>query len=352
MDQFVCIRLVKANGLDLTQFQFDFDLTFAVMLMNADGTVYGRYGTRSEREDAEKDVSIPGLAAALQGALHLHEQYPNNKRFLAGKQPVATEYKTSNDLPSLRGKFKQELSYDGDVVRNCMHCHQIRDAQREVYRSSKQPIPDKLLFPYPMPDVVGLHLDPQQRATVKSVVSGSAAEAVGVQAGDEILTLNGQAILSTADVQWVLHHLDDSAKIDVLIRRGGELVRKEIELPAGWRRETAIQWRVSTWPLRRMGTGGLVLKEMTEQEIREAGLDPNKMALRVDRVGQYGPHATAKRAGFQVDDILVSFDGKTTPMTETDLLAYAAQFTKAGQRVPIDVLRAGQTIKLTLPMQE
>ena len=52
MDEFVCVRLVQANALDLTLFQFDYDLTFAVFFMNTDRTIYGRYGTRSERKDA------------------------------------------------------------------------------------------------------------------------------------------------------------------------------------------------------------------------------------------------------------------------------------------------------------
>ena len=45
--QFVCVRLVQMNGLDLSLFQFDYDQTLAALFLNADGTVYGRYGTRA-----------------------------------------------------------------------------------------------------------------------------------------------------------------------------------------------------------------------------------------------------------------------------------------------------------------
>ena len=48
MDQFVCVRLVQANTIDLTRFQFDFDLTFAAFFLNADLTIYGRFGSRSD----------------------------------------------------------------------------------------------------------------------------------------------------------------------------------------------------------------------------------------------------------------------------------------------------------------
>jgi hypothetical protein len=50
MKQFVCVRIVQANALDLALFQFDFDLTFAAFFMNADKTIYGRYGTRSSQQ--------------------------------------------------------------------------------------------------------------------------------------------------------------------------------------------------------------------------------------------------------------------------------------------------------------
>ena len=53
MDQFVRVRIVQANGMDLSLFQFDLDLTFAVFLMNADKTIYGRFGSRSDQHDAQ-----------------------------------------------------------------------------------------------------------------------------------------------------------------------------------------------------------------------------------------------------------------------------------------------------------
>jgi len=58
MDKFVCVRLVQANAMDLALFQFDYDLTFVVFFMNADKTIYGRYGSRSDRKNATRDISI------------------------------------------------------------------------------------------------------------------------------------------------------------------------------------------------------------------------------------------------------------------------------------------------------
>src|SRR6187455_560614 len=39
LDQFVCVRVINANALDLSLFQFDYDLSFTTMFFNGDGTV-------------------------------------------------------------------------------------------------------------------------------------------------------------------------------------------------------------------------------------------------------------------------------------------------------------------------
>ena len=86
LEKFVRVRVVSANGLDLSLFQFDTDQSFAVFMLNADGTIYGRYGTRSDHSHWADDVSVEGLAKALEGALALHQQYPKNKAELAAKK--------------------------------------------------------------------------------------------------------------------------------------------------------------------------------------------------------------------------------------------------------------------------
>src|SRR5262245_50236274 len=53
LDKYVCVRIVQANTIDLAHFQFDFDLSFAVFFMDADWTIYGRFGTRSERPEEQ-----------------------------------------------------------------------------------------------------------------------------------------------------------------------------------------------------------------------------------------------------------------------------------------------------------
>ena len=86
MNQFVRVRLIQCNSVDLNLFHFDYDLTFAAFFLNADKTLYGRYGTRSSHDEAEKDVSIEGFAKAIDKALALHRAYPGNRVALEGQK--------------------------------------------------------------------------------------------------------------------------------------------------------------------------------------------------------------------------------------------------------------------------
>ena len=335
--------MVQANAMDLTLFQFDYDLTFAAFFLNPDRTVYGRFGSRSHQKEAERDVSIEGFRDALEGALELHKNYPRNKQALAGKQPKPVKVRAPEQYPSLAGKYKPTLDYEGQVVRSCLHCHQVREAERVALRSNRQPIPDQVLFPYPMPDAIGLSLDPKQKARVQDVVSGSAAEKAGFSPADEILSFGGQPVLSTADVQWVLHHAPQPASLPVVVRRGQETRNLNIELGPTWRQTTDISWRATTWDLRKMATGGLVLKEAPEPR--------QGVGLVVDYVGQYNEHAAGKKAGFQKGDVFTMADGQSTTMTEGQFLRYVLQSKMPGERVPVNVSRSGQKVELQLPMQ-
>src|SRR5688500_12526259 len=98
--QFVCVRLINANTLDLSLFQFDYDLSFSTMFFNGDGTVYGRYGSWIHQKDAQ-EKSTAGFRRALEGALALHRGYPANKAALAGKQGGPTPFKVPVEMPAL-----------------------------------------------------------------------------------------------------------------------------------------------------------------------------------------------------------------------------------------------------------
>ncbi len=349
--KFVCVRIVQANGMDLSLFQFDYDQSWAAFMLNADLTIYGRYGTRSHQTESDQDASLEGFAKALTGVLELHQEFPKNKAALADKRGRASDVKVPEEFPSLRGKYGSKLDYEGKVVQSCIHCHQVGESLRLAYRSADKPIPDKVLYPYPNPKILGLVLDPKEKAKLKTISAGSSGEQDGFRSGDEIVTLGGQPILSIADVQWLLHNAGESDSLAAEVQRDGKPRLLKLTLKKGWQQRDDIAWRATSWDLRRMATGGLLFEDLTESDRGQAGLAESALALRIKHVGQYGAHAVGKQAGFQQGDILISVDGRSNQMTESDLLAYLVNAKRVGDRVPMTVLRRGEKVALTLLMQ-
>lgn len=351
LDKFVCVRIVHANGMDLSQFQFDYDQSWAAFFLNADMTIYGRYGTRSHQTESKDDVSLEGFSKALSGALELHAQFPQHKVALAGKRGPTSDIKVPEQFPSLKGKYGAKLDYEGKVVQSCIHCHQVGEALRLVARSAEKPMADKILYPYPNPKALGLVLDPKEKAKVKQVVASSSAEDDGFLAGDEIVSLSGQPLLSIADVQWVLHHAGESDKLKAEVLRDGQMRPLTFTLAKGWRQLDDISWRATSWDLRRMTLGGLRLEPLPEDLRRERKLPSDQLALLVKHVGQYNEHAVAKRAGFLKNDVLIAIDGDRSPLTESGLMAKLLQTKHPTDRITVTVLRGAQRLELVFAQQ-
>lgn len=352
LSQYVRVRQVSNNGLDLKTFQFDYDQSFNVMLMNEDGTIYGRYGTRSDQTDWESDVSVRGLARALRKGLELHRNYPDNQSKLAGKQGDDPLFATPNDAPLHKGRFPTDLKFNDQVVKNCIHCHMIGDAQRDYFVRDGKPIPDKYLFQYPHPKALGLIIDPATCGTITQVKEDSPAKQAGFQSGDEIVAMNEQPVLSIADMQWVFQQADDGDTIQFTIQRDQETHSLEMTLPDRWRERDDIAWRVSSWPLRRMVFGGMVLKPVDPARRSNLKIPDGKLALEVTHVGQYGLHATAKKAGIRKGDVVVGYGGRDDLRRETDLLAYGTRNFQSGDTIPIEILRGGERQTVEIPAQQ
>src|SRR5206468_11794008 len=116
----------------------------------------------------------------------------------------------------------------------------------------------------------------------------SMAAKAGLQAGDELTTLDGQPLISIADVSWALDRAPDGGTLAVGLKRGEAQKKLDLVLPSEWRTNTDISKRVGTWSMRGMATGGLVLEDLPDDERSRRGLGNDKMGLLVKFVGQYG----------------------------------------------------------------
>ena len=349
MDQFVRVRVINANALDLSLFQFDYDLSFSILFFNADRSIYGRFGSWEHQHDSQNKATAT-LRQALERTLKLHAAYPGNAGLLSGKKGTPLNYKTPVDMPSLK-TFRPELDWSGQVVKSCVHCHQVGDAVRLELRDAGQPLPLKWIFPYPNPETLGISFDEDPITRVGAVAAGTIAEKAGIQPGDQVITFGGQALISTADFSWVLHEAPDSGEIKAGILRDGVISEVTLSLPPGWRQGADISRRVGVWPMRAMAFGGMKLETLPDEELRQNGIAPGKLALHALHVGQYGAHAAAKKAGFVKGDIIVEVDGSDAPLGETELLARNLLNYQPGDNVPVVVLRKGKRIDLKMPIQ-
>jgi hypothetical protein len=350
LDQFICVRVINANALDLALFQFDYDLSFSTLFFNGDGTVYGRYGSWQHQKNAF-DKTIAGYKRAMEAALILHKAYPANKLALAGKQGEPTAFRDPLEIPELAGKYQRELDWDGKVVQSCVHCHQVGDAIRSFHRNQKKQIPTNWVYPWPAPETIGFTLAPDHVARIESVSAHSPAAAAGLRKDDEFKSLDGQPLISIADVSWVLHRAPDAGSLKAVIQRAGAEKTVQIQLPDGWRMKSDISRRVATWPMRAMASGGLLLEDLSDEQRARRGLDKTGMALFVKHAGEYGKHAAAKNAGFRKDDVIVQIDGNSARISESELIGHLLHNHLPGAKVKATVLRGTERFEFLLPMQ-
>ncbi len=335
LDKFVCVRVIQMWGIDLARFQFDWDLTLAAIFFNADGTIYGRFGTRKNHDHAEKDTTLEGFRRAAEGALALHAAYPGNAKELEGKKARPVRWATVDAIPAL--KDRPNLKPATGERAGCVHCHQVHEGELWSYRAADLPLPDRVLWTFPMPDDAGLELDPSESARV--VKSTFLAATAGFKAGDRILTFGGQPIISIADVQWVLHHAEDGETLRAEVDRGGEKLALRMKMTEGWRRRGDFTWRSIVWSLRHRlaGTGPL-----EPQPAR-----PQEMALRIKALPPEGVKDRNRSAAAELraGDTIVAVDGRQDLAREVDFMAYLLQKKKPGSVVVLTVLRAGKTIQ-------
>lgn len=351
LDRFVCVRIPQTNGLDLSLFQVDFDMSFGVLYLHHDGTLMGRFGTRTGRDNEQEDMQLEGFADSMNRVLDLFANYDQQRTSFAGKRAGAPRFASPEEYPLWKGKYTDRLDYQGKVVQSCIHCHQVHEAERHVYRSAGQPVPDAVMYPWPSTATVGFKCDPKTATTIAEVQPASIAARSGLQAGDRLVTLNGQPLVSVADIQWVLHQTPAAADLPMTVERNGKTQQLKLSLPSQWRKETDISWRASSWDLRRMVFGGMLLEPLPAEDRQRLDVPAGQLALFVKHVGQYGPHARAKQAGIQAGDIVVKYDGRTDFQTESELLAYGMQQKKPNAKVTIEVLRNGERKAMSISLQ-
>jgi serine protease Do len=329
------------KGVDLARFQFDYDLTWAAFFINADGTIYGRYGTRSIAGPMAHN-SMESLKNAMKRALELHQNYPANRAIFAGKRGADPRWKSALDIPGLRKQFGKRLMMETSP-KTCIHCHNIYDAWHETAHTEGV-LDRESLWVYPLPDNIGMQIEVDSGNRVETVLAGSFAAKAAVEAGDVIKTMNGQPIISIADMQWVLHNLPKTAELKLGLARDGQFLTKTVMLDGEWKRSD-ISWRESIYsfhPKLRLWA-----PELSAEKKAELGISPTALALEAKWI----PNESAKKAGLRNGDIIVNVGGNSEAMSHGRLNVWVKLNYHPGDRVPIQVLRGDEKLSLEIPLE-
>lgn len=338
--KFVCVRIIQTKGLDLKLFTYDFDMSWAAMFLTADGDVLGRYGTRNATgPGSDSLLSAAGFRKAAELALELHAGYPGNKQRLAGKLAKSADFARPEEIPGLQDRAKVATTRQ-----NCIHCHMVREfTMRAKWETGRLSAAD--LWVYPMPQRVGLTLAVDDGLRVQSVAEGTPAAKAGIAAGDQLVTLGGQPLVSTADVQWALHISPTEVTLPVTLRRGGKILEQELQLSGDWK-ESDIGWRASSWYGLRQG---VKFEPLSAADREKQKLPEGNLALAIRGMyGQGGPKL--QQAGLKMGDVIVAIDGRTAALNESQFLAQLRLNYGPKDSVKFTILRGDQRQEITVPL--
>jgi S1-C subfamily serine protease len=177
---------------------------------------------------------------------------------------------------------------------------------------------------------------------IKSVASGSAADRVGLKAGDILDRLGGNAVFSFADAQYGLHRAPTKGEIPVSWKRNGKTQSANLNVTEGWRK-TNITWRPSL--LDQLPSLRVYGIELTAKEKKALGLGEKSLAFRQDNL----VHPDAQAVGIRENDIIVGLNNQNLEMSMEEFLGHVRRNFLVGDRITLNVIRAKK--RLDLPMK-
>lgn len=321
LSQYVCVRVVRMDDVDIGLFDRDWNNAIYFFALNADEQIYMRYGGR-DSPSPDTYNSVESLQVALEQGLVLHQKY------LRGELP-------KQERPKPRFPREMPLLVERTFARHqCVECHLIGDFQN--IQRERDGVLDKLTHLYRSPDIksIGISLDVPKGLVVKEV-SGAVA-AAGMQPGDRIAVWNGVPVWTFGDVQYQFDKVDRRAKkLAIAVERSGHPVDLTIDLPPRWW-WTDLRFRQSSVDPRL----DFEDRALTREEKQKLGLNPDGFASQVKYVSEFAK--ARKTHELRVGDIIVSVDG-----IERDDFADTAELflklhTKAGDPAKLEIIRDGK----------
>ena len=165
----------------------------------------------------------------------------------------------------------------------------------------------------------------QVRPVIGAVAPASLAENAGLQAGQELLAINGEPVTGWAAVNLQLvRRLGESGALEVLVREAGSTVQSQHQL------------RLEDW-----------LQGVAEPDpINALGIEPWRPQI-APILAELDPDGPAYAAGFKVGDLLLTLHG--APLAQWQQVVEQVRGL-AGQKVLFGVQRADQLIDVSVTL--
>jgi regulator of sigma E protease len=165
----------------------------------------------------------------------------------------------------------------------------------------------------------------QVRPVIGAVAPASLAENAGLQAGQELLAINGEPVTGWAAVNLQLvRRLGESGTLEVLVREAGSTVQSQHQL------------RLEDW-----------LQGVAEPDPIDAlGIEPWRPQI-APILAELDPDGPAYAAGFKVGDLLLTLNG--APLAQWQQVVEQVRGL-AGQKVLFGVQRADQLLEVSVTL--
>lgn len=174
---------------------------------------------------------------------------------------------------------------------------------------------------------LSIHGTPEPAAKLRTAPSLSAAANAGVQGGDRVLSVNGEAVQSWADLRWKM--------IDLAVER--QPARLEVERQV--ERDGRVASETRSLELR---TDSLQTSDLEGDFLGKLGLD---VARPRPVMGRIIPEGAAERAGLQTGDQILAVDGRAM----ADAVAFVELVRESpGKRLELSILRQGQPLQVAV----
>ncbi len=335
LESFVCVRVTDMRGVDLSRFDFDFDLTFAVLTMDGAGQVYHRYGGRDER-GAETWLSEASLERTLEVTLLEHEAAAPMPA-VEPREPLRLE-----EVASFKKRDKGE----------CIHCHSVNTSLYEEARD-KPGFDVNWIWKHPTPARIGIDLDRDDQRLVTAVEVGSSAALAKLFVGDRLVSVGGVSVATASDLMFALDRTSPQAgKLELVIERKGVQQGLTLSLKSDWKRATPREfaWRPTKWALTPApGFGG---PQLSPEELAGLGLARERFAFRVQYLVTWGDTRrfgqAAAMAGVREGDVVLSVGGKSNFDSIDHFHAWWRLRVQPGQDIAIELLREGEPVQVSL----